>query len=464
MAKVLHARIKISKGDVLKVSHIKFLILSSIVVLSCNRLACSQEAEAETLTIKPVRVETVEPTRIENLHAKVKKARKQAGSPRTVNGFLVFDGATDGNRQVDPQIAVGPKHVVHATNSGFTIFDKEGNYIDGVSQRGFEGGIDPKLHYDVNNGVFLFDLWVYWDKPKRKPVHFSISETDDPTKAWNTYSISIPDGVDGGAIGYSKRWIGYSYPGGKNNVIVMAMDKCKAGLPAEAYHFKGNLGHPIATQDDEDDLYFFKFRPKKWVISKITAGEDGTPVAIEVASRKHELTYVNYPPKSPQKGTDKRTASGDRNPKNVVLQNGCLWFCRTINCEGRSAVQWHQIKLDGTTVQSGLLSDPKRSYIQSTIAVNKREDVIVGFQETGNDMFISPRFAWRSASDAKGTLRPMVSIGEGKAATEGGAWGDYSGSTVDGENQLNLWTVQSVTDAEGKGDTVIAKVPATTFE
>ncbi len=440
------------------------VVFSMLLFAGIGPVSFSQESNDQPDAVAALRVETIEPTRIADLHAKEKTQRKQAGSPRTVNGYLVFDGATDGNRQVDPQIAIGPKHVVHATNSGFTIFDKQGNYIDGVSQRGFENGIDPKLHFDMNNGVFLFDLWVYWDKAKRKPVNISISETDDPTQAWNTYSISIPDGVDGGAIGYSKRWIGYSYPGGKSNTIVMPMEKCKAGLAAKAFHFKGSLGHPVATQDDEDDLYFFKFRPKVLVITKVTAGEDGTPVAVEVVSYKHDIKYVNYPPQSPQRGTDKKTSSGDRNPKNVVLQNGCLWFCQTINCKDRAAVQWHQIKLDGTSVQSGLLSDPKRSYIQSTIAVNKREDVIVGFQETGDDMFISPRFAWRSASDPKGTLRPMVSIGEGKAATEGGAWGDYSGSTVDGGNQLNLWTVQSVTDAEGKGDTVIAKVLAETFE
>jgi hypothetical protein len=74
-------------------------------------------------------------------------------------------------------------------------------------------------------------------------------------------------------------------------------------------------------------------------------------------------------------------------------------------------------------------------------------------------MFISPRLAYRRATDPPGTLRPMISLGEGKAATEGGAWGDYSGSVVDGDNQLDLWTIQSIADETGRGDTVIAKVP-----
>jgi hypothetical protein len=48
-------------------------------------------------------------------------------------------------------------------------------------------------------------------------------------------------------------------------------------------------------------------------------------------------------------------------------------------------------------------------------------------------MFISPRLAFRKADDPKGTLRKIVKLGEGKGATNGVAWVDYSGSCVDGD-------------------------------
>ena len=105
----------------------------------------------------------------------------------------------------------------------------------------------------------------------------------------------------------------------------------------------------------------------------------------------HGFQHFNYPPQSPQKGTDKKTASGDRNPKNLVVQNGCVWFSQAVEIDKRSAVQWHQFKLNGTKVQSGRIAHPKNSYIQTTLAVNAAEDVLIGFQETGPDMFISPR-------------------------------------------------------------------------
>lgn len=160
------------------------------------------------------------------------------------------------------------------------------------------------------------------------------------------------------------------------------------------------------------------------------------------------------------KGTEAKTASGDRNPKNLVIQGKHLWFSQTVDVGGRAGIQWHQVRLDGTFVQSGLIAHPSNSYIQTTLAVNKRNDVLVGFQETGPDMFVSPRLAVRSFKDKPGTLRPIISLGEGKAATEGGPWGDYSGSTWDADNGLDLWTIQSIANEQGRGSTVIARHPA----
>ena len=61
--------------------------------------------------------------------------------------------------------------MLHGTNSGLIIYDKSGKFIEGVSQRCFNGGIDPKLFYDSHNQVFGFDLWNPWDKEKKKPVN-----------------------------------------------------------------------------------------------------------------------------------------------------------------------------------------------------------------------------------------------------------------------------------------------------
>ena len=407
-----------------------------------------------------VRSETVEPIRNVTFNKEgAAKERKQGGNPRKVEGFLTFDGSMDGNRQVDPQIAVGGGYVLHGSNSGLIIYNKKGEFVQGVGQSSFNGGIDPKLFFDPQRKVFGFDLWNPWDDAKLKPVNISVSETSDPTGAWNTYPVPAPNGVDGGGIGHSKKWIGYSFPGGEERTFVLRMDEVIAGKPATAYHFAGSLGHPVHTLDDSEDLHFFALSETHFTVRKITADKDGNPQAVLVGSTEHGLKNVGWPPQSPQKGTEQKTSSGDRNPKVLYQQGGFLWFSQTVNVDGRAAVQWHQVKMDGSIVQTGLISHSENSYIQTTLAVNKNLDVLVGFQETGSDMYISPRMAFRKASDPAGQVGAVVRLGEGQGFTDGTSWGDYSGSVCDGDNGLDLWTIQSITDEKGKGDTVIVRVP-----
>lgn len=425
----------------------------------------AQEAESVAKEAAPrtwkaaVRTEVVEPHRTPSIDLGGKaKERKQGGNPRELHGLLVFDGATDGYRQVDPQVAVGGGHVFTGTNSGFIVYSKEGEYLRGVNQNVFRGGIDPKVFFDPNRRVFGFDLWVYWDDAKRKPVQITMSETDDPRGAWNTYSVPAPGGVDGGAIGCSQAWVGYSFPGGPERTFVLRSDDLQAGRSAKVWHFEGSLGHPVLGQDAEDALYFLQVSDRAFTVRRVVE-RDGEAVVETMGRTEHGLSSIGFPPPSPQKGTDQLTASGDRNPKNIVLQGGYLWFSQTVRHNGRAAVQWHQIRKDGSIVQTGLLASETSSYIQTSLAVNRNLDVLVGFQETSPEMYISPRCAWRRAPDEPGTLRPIVSLGEGQGPTDGRSWGDYSGSCMDGDDGTTLWTVQSITSREGKGHTVIARVP-----
>jgi hypothetical protein len=409
--------------------------------------------------IAPVRSEVVAPICSESFTKNgTARERKQGGNPRTLAGNLVFDGATDGDSQVDPQIAVGNGKILHGTNKGMIVYDTAGTYVAGVTPAAFNGGIDPKLFYDRHRRNFAFDLWNPWDKEKKKPVNVSVSATDDPTKAWNTYPVPAPAGVDGGGIGYSKSWVGYSFPGGPEQTFVIASAELASGKPATVHHFAGNLGQPVHTLDALDDLYFVALRNREIVLTKVAAGPTGTPVVAGVVKANHNFKHFGWPPAAPQKGTDGKVAAGDRNPKNLVIRGGCLWFSQTVNIAGRAGIQWHQVKLDGTFVQSGEIAHATHSYIQTTLAVNKNLDVLIGFQEAGPAMFVSPRYALHKADDKPGSTRGVVSLGEGAGAAPGGAWGDYSGTVVDPDNDTDFWTVQSIATAKGKGATVIARV------
>ncbi|MCU0721039.1 MAG: hypothetical protein MUC83_15115 [Pirellula sp.] len=96
----------------------------------------------------------------------------------------------------------------------------------------------------------------------------------------------------------------------------------------------------------------------------------------------------------------------------ISPENYSIWRAdHPLASRGRSAVQWHQVRLDGSLAQSGLR-----------------------FQETGFDVYTRPRFTLRRGTDPPGETRAIVSLGQGSRATDGVALGDDSGSTVDGDN------------------------------
>ena len=96
-----------------------------------------------------VRSETISPIRNASFNkGGSARVRKQGGTPvQSPINVQIFEGSTDGNRQVDPQIAVGGGHVLHGTNNGFVIYDKRGTYRMGVPQSEFNQGIDPKMSF-----------------------------------------------------------------------------------------------------------------------------------------------------------------------------------------------------------------------------------------------------------------------------------------------------------------------------
>jgi len=51
-------------------------------------------------------------------------------------------------------VAVGGGYVMEGSNSGLMIYNKQGEYVMGVSQKCFNNGIDPKLAFDIHNQVF----------------------------------------------------------------------------------------------------------------------------------------------------------------------------------------------------------------------------------------------------------------------------------------------------------------------
>lgn len=115
-----------------------------------------------------------------------------------LQNFVGASASESGAFPPDPTGAVGPNHYVHSVNSLVKIFDKTGGLLVGpVNLGAFLGSTsfgDPIVLYDQ-----LADRWIvsgFGNLQVSNDLLFGVSETSDPTGAYNVYSYtfsSLPD-------------------------------------------------------------------------------------------------------------------------------------------------------------------------------------------------------------------------------------------------------------------------------
>jgi len=380
-------------------------------------------------------------------------------NPRQVQGQLVFTAA-GGAAQIDPQIAVGGNAVISVINFAITLYSKEGAFITGGSTSCLNLDFDPKIFFDPIGKRFVLASMSFAGS-----VRVSFSKTSDPRGGWWAYTLPCPGWVDGGAVGASKKWVAYSYPS-SNGQCVFLFDRQNGedGAVISASQLTGlsNPGQPVFTFDTaQENLYFVKTTGSAIQLSYI--GPDG---ALKTLPSVNTGLSLSYPTPFSQKGSSFTCSAGDVNAKMAVLRNGYIWVghAATDRSGGvtRTTARFYQIDLTGKVIQTAAIDDPTGSVFsgQVTIAVNKNNDVLLVFQQSGKNMYISSCMSYRLATDPLNTLRPVVKHVDGMGVNgSSAAWGDYSGASVDGDNDVDLWGINSVASSSGQGNTAIFKLP-----
>jgi hypothetical protein len=106
-------------------------------------------------------------------------------------------------------------------------------------------------------------------------------------------------------------------------------------------------------------------------------------------------------------------------------------------------------------VQFGRIEDTSGTnyYAFPTIAVNRFNDVLIGFSRYSSNQYVSADYAFRAFNDPQNTMETEVSFKSGEDSywkqQAGGPssppqnrWGDYSATQVDPRNDGDFWTVQ----------------------
>jgi len=411
-------------------------------------------------------------------------------SPSPTSSFIALpdDGTTI---PPDTNGAVGPNHLMVTLNDGILIQSRSGATVKAKVALntfwGTTGVCDPHVQYDPFNSRWIFVAQSGCNNLNAaNSVLVAVSQNSDPTQGWTRCSAP-GDGAtaalfaDFPSVGFNKNWIVVGYnmftsTGQFSKGRIFAYDKAGlyAGGTSIGFTSFDSLGaeSPAITYDNAlgtlyllNDLAGNSSGSGVLGISTII-GNVGSEMFTENASFVSTVnTWEDLPLTNslsdflPQSGTAHLIQANDSRILKVVYRNGSVWAAHTVflpaGTGNRSAAQWWQLSPTGTIQQFGRVDDSGGAnfYAFPTLAVNKNNDMLLGYSHFSAGIFAEAAYSFRAATDPASTLETPVVLKAGEAAyfkTFGGTdnrWGDFSNTVVDPANDLDMWTIQEYAGA-----------------
>lgn len=414
----------------------------------------------------------------------LENAAVSPNTPRSLSGFASLD---DNLTAIPPDThgAVGRSHLMTVLNSEVLIQDRQGRRLSRVILEDFwrahspvEIAFDPRIAYDPRN-----DRWVFCvltePESSNNALYVGVSQTGDPTGRWNLYRFT-PDvtstWMDFPTMAINGPWVlitvnNYSLTTGRYvRATVFAM------TAQDLYQGRGRFRAfaDVALSAPVTDVVSTGTRPASLASAyDDDTGGEGVIRISEVRGEVGAETFVQDVVRlrvpqpwrfsagevqlGPQLGTNLKLDLGDDRMQQCVFRAGTIWcvhniFLPTGSSPSRGGVQWLEISSDGNSTyrltRHGRLEDPtgETMYAYPAIAVNRNNDVLMGYSRFSAQQYASANFSFRAGADPVGQFQTdsVLKQGEGPFRQRGrtNRWGDYSVAQVDPVDDLTLWTLQ----------------------
>jgi hypothetical protein len=382
--------------------------------------------------------------------------------------------------------AVGPNDVFTMLNSQVAVQSRSGamrphfpmdlsQFWSGLGQ--FAKIFDPRIVYDASS-----DRWIAAASTNPgsagAALLLAVSESGDPAGNWHQFQISLGGGVwaDYPVLGYNKAWVTLSAnlldlppKGLYDRTEIYVFDKASLYRNFQAVYsaFSDTHGQftPATDLDRVSDTMYFaqaiadpaggriRISQLRGAVGTETFAAGTAEVATGIAWGDTSNTDTDF---APQLGSYYKVDTGDSRLQNCVLRSASVWCAHTVFLPAakptRAAVQWFQVDpATSKLVQRGLVEDATNThfYAYPTIAVNARNDAVIGYTRFTATDYPSAAFSFRMSTDALHAMRPAAILKAGEAAyvakgaDEGSnRWGDVSATVVDPVDDLSFWTIQ----------------------
>jgi hypothetical protein len=376
-----------------------------------------------------------------------------------------------GNVPPDPELAVGPNHVIAVVNVAFEIYDKSGNSLQGPttfasfmsSNANCTGVFDPNVLYDEAADRFILGI-----DADGSYYCAAVSKSGDPLGSWNIYAFSTgsdffdyphagvgQDAIYMGANMFRCRGpFNCSFAEGR----IWAFDKAAmyAGQPATAV----SRGLPT-SEDTPQPLNLHGFIQGTWPKSgphyfftdynfngatysvwswNEPFGANQLNVVGTVDLQEHTGVTAGMPVNVPQ--MDGQTIqANDFRPQDFEYRNGYAWSVQTIACNPGGGtvdcIRWAKIDpSNATIVYAGVYTSDGEYRFFGDLAVDHCDNMAVGYTKSSTSMYPAIWYTGRTSTDAPGTLQSEAELKAGEivyTSFETSAprrWGDYTGMTI----------------------------------
>ena len=456
--------------------------VASLPQLSDDEIAALSQAELEIRPLlAPPEVSSTTSTAVAvppatHLDASVSDIREQIEPLAAVGvdfSFIGLGSGDNGNtfvRPPDPQVAVGPNHVVEFVNIVGRIFDKAGVVVQNFALSSFfvvpagNAETDPKVIYDAFSGRF-FASYVSFNDGTIGRLHVAVSQTSDPTGSWFVYILdptdirdlanNIPDypGIgltnDKFTVSYNLFDIGNNAFRGEQTVVWNKSQMLTGStvdlsvFAKSASRFTMRPVHSLTSINTQYGVHRGLSLADALFQDRIT----GVPPSVSRTTPGMTIIANLSPPDAAQSGSAIVIDSGDfrmleatlRGTKTTVTATGACSWAEQGDPTTRSCV--HVIEFaHGTSpsiIDDYLYGAPLKYYMWPAHRTDASSNLHVGFSLSGSTEFVQARVAGRGPADIR--LNGSVTLKAGEVPITvpptppqtGTRWGDYMGAAVD---------------------------------
>jgi hypothetical protein len=371
---------------------------------------------------------------------------------------------------------------------------------------GGAGFFDPRIVFDPINQRWIL---VMDSNPQtaNSSIEIAISQTPDPQGSYFVFRVVVGNcdsnnaatcptgGSPGGQwadfpmLGFNKNWIAVSmnmfdFAATSNNndkILVLDYPQARAGVGVATLFSGAAIGfcnHPAETYDATQNTLFLaqhqNSNPPVYKLSTITGTPSAPAVTLGASKLRPGAGWAtpggDILPQNCVAGLPVATYACPATPRginvgdsfirqNVVYRNGGIWYAQTIGLPAagltHTAALWTKLDTAGNFLDGGSVEDPTATainggkwYAYPSVAVNKNNDMVMGFSQFASNQFASAGYAIRLGTDAAGATRDPVIYKAGEDYYEKtfsgtrNRFGDYSATRIDPVNDRDVWTIQ----------------------